>query len=79
MDVPYWSADKAAQGYDLRVNHAWARRWILRRMIHGKRWDMGLGSLSTSLAEARQKAQRCRTIAQEGGDPNAVRHSRVAA
>ena len=42
-----------------------------------KRRDMGLGSLSTtSLSEARQKAQRYRSIAREGGDPIAERHGR---
>ena len=65
------------RGLYLRVDNTGAKRWILRTMIQGKRRDMGLGGLSTtSLAEARQKAHRYRTIAREGGDPIADRHNR---
>jgi hypothetical protein len=64
------------KGLYLRVDNTGAKRWILRTMIQGKRRDMGLGGLSTtSLDEARQKAQRYRTIAREGGDPIALRRS----
>ncbi len=44
--------------------------WILRTILQGKRRDIGLGGLTTtSLAEARKKAQTYRRIARSGGDP----------
>ncbi len=68
MRAPGFYAD--GKGLYLRVDNTEAKRWLLRTMVQGKRRDLGLGGLSTtSLAEARQKAQACRTIARAGGDP----------
>ncbi len=68
LRVPGLYAD--GKGLYLRVDNTGAKRWILRTMVQGKRRDLGLGSLrTTSLAEARQKARACRTIARQGGDP----------
>jgi len=54
----------------LVVDESGAKRWILRTTIHGKRHDVGLGSLSLiSLAAAREEAARLRKIARAGGDP----------
>ncbi|WP_406645928.1 integrase arm-type DNA-binding domain-containing protein [Aliisedimentitalea scapharcae] len=45
-------------------------QWFLRVQIHGRRREMGLGSLSeVSLKEARQLAGRWRAVAREGKDP----------
>ncbi len=66
--VPGFYAD--GKGLYLRVDNTGSKRWILRTMVQGKRRDLGLGGLrTTSLAEARQKACACRTIARAGGDP----------
>ncbi len=68
LRVPGLYAD--GKGLYLRVDNTGAKRWILRTMVQGKRRDLGLGGLrTTTLAEARQKAQACRTIARAGGDP----------
>ncbi len=68
LRVPGLYAD--GKGLYLRVDNTGAKRWILRTMVQGKRRDLGLGGLrTTSLAEARQKAGVCRTIARQGGDP----------
>src|SRR5687768_8122607 len=61
-------------GLYLEVEPSGAKRWTLRTVVHGKRKDIGLGGLSwVSLAEAREKAERLRKIAREGGDPLAER------
>lgn len=45
-------------------------QWFLRVQIHGRRREMGLGSVSeVSLKEARETAERWRAIAREGKDP----------
>ena len=50
------------------------RRWFLRTMVHGRRGDIGLGSVAdVSLAEAREKARELRKVARDGGDPRAIR------
>lgn len=44
-------------GLYLVVDPSGAKRWIQRIVIHGKRRDLGLGSVGlVSLAEAREKA-----------------------
>lgn len=61
-------------GLYLEVEPSGAKRWTLRTVVHGKRKDIGLGGLSwVTLAEAREKAERLRKIAREGGDPLAER------
>lgn len=45
-------------------------QWFLRIQIHGRRREMGLGSLSeVGLKEARTSAERWRAIARQGKDP----------
>lgn len=45
-------------------------QWFLRVTVHGKRREMGLGSLqSISLKEAREAADRWRVVVREGQDP----------
>jgi len=61
-------------GLHLVVDDRGAKRWVLRTLVHGKRRDMGLGSLSiVSLAEARKRAAAYRLVARDGGDPIAER------
>lgn len=61
-------------GLFLVVDRSGARRWLLRMMVHGRRRDIGLGSVTTvSLADAREEAARMRKIARAGGDPVAER------
>lgn len=52
-------------------------RFLLRTLIHGKRHDLGLGSLSlVPLAEAREEAIRLRKMARDGADPLAERREK---
>lgn len=45
-------------------------QWFLRVTVHGRRREMGLGSLSqVSLKEARNEAERWRALARQGKDP----------
>lgn len=47
-----------------------AKSWIFRYRVEGRLRDCGLGSLSAiSLAEAREKAARCRNLRANGIDP----------
>lgn len=57
-------------------------QWFLRVTVHGKRREMGLGSLqSISLKEAREAAEKWRAVVREGKDPIKERErlARVAA
>lgn len=66
-------------GLYLEVDESGARRWCLRTVVHGRRRDIGLGSVKTvSLAEAREEAARLRKIARGGGDPVAERRIHAA-
>ncbi|WP_328805080.1 tyrosine-type recombinase/integrase [Stappia albiluteola] len=57
-------------GLYLVVDPSGAKRWLLRTVVHGRRRDIGLGSLRLiSLAQAREQAQEMRHIARSGGDP----------
>src|SRR5882672_4739266 len=61
-------------GLYLLVDHAGAKRWVLRTVIAGTRRDLGLGSARlVSLADARAEAARLRKMARDGGDPLAER------
>lgn len=45
-------------------------QWVLRLTVHGRRREMGLGSiLEVSLKEAREEAERWRAVARSGLDP----------
>ena len=58
------------QGLYLYVQTSGARSWVQRLVIHGRRRDLGLGSVAlVPLAEAREKALANRKLAREGGDP----------
>lgn len=61
-------------GLYLLVSGLRAKSWVLRVQVHGRRRDIGLGSIAVlSLAEARDKARELRRIAKRGGDPIAAR------
>jgi integrase len=61
-------------GLYLVVDPSGARRWLLRIVAQGKRRDIGLGGVQTvTLADARERAQRLRAIARDGGNPLAER------
>jgi integrase len=68
LDTPGRYAD--GNGLYLVVDESGAKRWMLRTIVHGKRRDMGLGSLQlVPLAEARKRAAKYRLIARDGEDP----------
>ncbi len=61
-------------GLYLNVSKTGSKSWILRTVVHGKRKELGLGSVKlVGLAEARDLATKYRKIAREGGDPDLVR------
>lgn len=61
-------------GLYLRIGPSGSKSWILRTVVHGRRRDLGIGSVTlVSLAEAREKARMLRKVAREGGDPDVVR------
>jgi integrase len=62
------------QGLYLLVSGTGAKSWVLRVQVHGRRRDIGLGSIAElSLAEARDKARELRKVAKAGRDPIAAR------
>ncbi|WP_041316978.1 tyrosine-type recombinase/integrase [Hyphomicrobium nitrativorans] len=74
LNVPGRYSD--GNGLYLEVAPSGAKRWLLRTVVQGRRRDFGLGSVSTvSLAEARLKAAKYRSIARSGGDPVADRNA----
>jgi integrase len=57
-------------GLWLQVSRYGTRSWLFRFMIDGKADSMGLGPMNTtSLAKARERAQRARDLLQEGINP----------
>ena len=45
-------------------------QWVLRVTVHGRRREMGLGSIDTvSLKEARESAEQWRAVVRQGKDP----------
>jgi len=61
-------------GLYLRIGPTGGKSWVLRTVVHGRRRDLGIGSVSlVTLAEARDSAQQLRKIARSGGDPDAIR------
>ena len=57
-------------GLYLQVTASGAKSWVFRFMLNGKAREMGLGPLHTfSLAEARERARKCRKLRFDGIDP----------
>jgi len=70
----YWDE----HGLILRVKPTGYKQWIQRLFIHGKRRELGLGSLRlVTLAQARERAIANRRLARSGGNPLASRHQSV--
>lgn len=54
-------------GLYLQVGDTGGKAWLYRYTLYGKARQMGLGALaSLSLADARDKAQECRSLVREG-------------
>lgn len=63
-------------GLRLVVSKTRAKKWVLRFTIRGKRREMGLGSYpDVSLADARERAAKCRRLAKDGIDPIEARRT----
>jgi integrase len=63
-------------GLYLQVTGIKAKSWIYRFMLAGRRREMGLGPYpAVSLADARAKAARARSLVKQGRDPIDVRDS----
>jgi len=61
-------------GLYVRVGPTGGKSWVLRTVVHGRRRELGLGSVAlVTLAEARELAHKYRKIARDGGDPDKVR------
>ena len=62
----------------LRVARGGSKQWMQRLTVHGRRHDIGLGSVQlVSLAEAREAAFENRKLARAGGDPLALRQAKA--
>lgn len=74
LDKPGYHHDGA--GLCLQISPAGTKSWIFRFQLHGKRREMGLGSLHTvDLAAARVRARECREMVLHGKDPIAERNA----
>lgn len=63
-------------GLVLQVSRSGSKSWLFRYSLHGKRHEMGLGSLKTvDLAGARVRARECRQLLLDGQDPLGVRRA----
>ncbi len=72
LSVKNASAGKHADGGGLWLikREDGGGQWVLRFTIHGRRREMGLGSIGeVSLKEAREEAERWRAVARSGLDP----------
>lgn len=72
LQVKNLGVGKHADGGGLWLNKRrdGGAQWFLRIVIHGRRREMGLGSLDyVSIKEAREKAERWRAVARDGTDP----------
>ena len=70
----YWDE----HGLILRVKSSGYKQWIQRLFIHGKRRELGLGSIRlVTLAQARETAIANRRLARSGGNPLASRRQSV--
>lgn len=57
-------------GLYLVIAPSGSRKWVLRKVVNGKRRDFGLGSASeVALAEARETATKYRQMIRQGVDP----------
>src|SRR5262249_34467587 len=57
-------------GLSLQVSQGGAKSWIFAFSLHGRRREMGLGSVSrVSLAEARDERDRCNRLLRDHVDP----------
>jgi hypothetical protein len=57
-------------GLYLQISATGSKSWIYRYMLNKRAREMGLGSLSTfTLAEARERARKCRQLLADGTDP----------
>src|SRR5262245_40686285 len=67
-------------GLFLQVTTATSRSWVYRFQLHGRRRDMGLGSLTDiGLATARNLAKDAREHVGKGSDPIKARGAALAA
>ena len=74
LDKPGMHAD--GDGLYLNITKAGTKSWIFRYQLHGRRREMGLGSLSQiTLKEAREKAADARKLHSRGIDPKVERDS----
>ncbi len=63
-------------GLYLNITKRGTKSWIYRYQLHGRRREIGLGSLrDVSLKSARDKASEARSLQQQGVDPKAHRDS----
>jgi len=70
IDQPGLHAVGTVPGLYLQVLESGARTWILRKVIGGKRRDMGLGGYpGVTLAQAWDKARKARDKIENGVDP----------
>ncbi len=57
-------------GLYLQVSRSHSKAWLFRYMLKGRSREMGLGPIDVvSLADAREKARRCRKLLLDGIDP----------
>lgn len=57
-------------GLNLRVQDGGTRSWVMRYVVEGKRYQMGLGAFpEVGLAEAREKARVVRKLCMDGHHP----------
>ena len=67
------------RGLFLEVQPSGSAHWLQRLTVHGRRREMGLGSIvTTTLAEARRLAVENLTLARKGEDPIQFRRTEVA-
>ncbi len=75
---PGYHSDGA--GLYLSVSQSGSKSWVYRYKAAGRPHEMGLGSFrTTSLAEARAKAQECRKMRADGNDPIEGKRQKLAA
>jgi integrase len=68
------------QGLELVVSETGAKKWVYRYTWNGRRTTAGLGSVSTTtLAEARQKAQAARAFVAKGIKPGTTKRAQQPA
>lgn len=77
LKTPGYHADGA--GLYLQVTDTGGRSWIFRYTLHGRKREMGLGSVQTyDLGEARERAKKCRQQVDDGIDPIEHRRTELA-